>query len=474
MGTTDIRILLDKLNDYCKKIFQESVSQCIGNGNYELTWEHLLYNLLDDSNNDTCLILRHFNVDAARLKKALTLEIESFPTGNSAKPTFSPGVMNLLEKSWNQSSLRYNQVVIRSGMLFIAAIDDFKRSIAPFAAMMRHIDENVLAKDLLIIIDKSSEQQVSMDSQSSNPDTAKSELEKYCKNLTADARAGKTDPILGRDSEIFQVIDILSRRRKNNPILVGEAGVGKTAILEGLAQSVAAGTVPSSLKDVDIWELDMGLLQAGASVKGEFEKRLKGVIDIARKSAGRIILFIDEAHTLIGAGGAAGMGDAANLLKPALARGELRTCAATTWLEYRKYFEKDPALTRRFQVVKVDEPDEEKSCSMLRGIAQAYENHHGIHITEDGIKTAVSFSKRFITGRQLPDKAVDVLDTACTRVKMSQTTPPPVVEHNKKAAANAIRALGKLKKDLSAGMPIDKKEIARYEEVKIQSEKNVI
>jgi len=474
MVVTDIRILLDKLNGICQKSFQSSVGVCVSSGNYELTWEHLFLSLLDDADNDIAHIFRYFGIDVARVKKALTNEIEGFPKGNTAKPSFSHSLIANLEGAWSLGSLRYGLTMIRSGVLFAAAFDEVKRSIAAYAAELRHIDDDVLKKDLLTIIAKSSENIDRTARDAGDTKADKSELEKYCKNLTADAKAGKTDPILGRDSEIFQVVDILSRRRKNNPILVGEAGVGKTAIMEGLAQQIAAGDVPASLKDVELWELDLGLLQAGASVKGEFEKRLKNVIDIAKKSGGSIILFIDEAHTLIGAGGAAGMGDAANLLKPALARGELRTCAATTWLEYRKYFEKDPALTRRFQLVKVDEPDEEKGCAMLRGIAESYERHHGVHITEDGIRTAVSYSNRFISGRQLPDKAVDVLDTACTRVKMSRTTTPPAIEYKKKLLADANRALKTLNKDKAAGIAVDEKAIVRYEEVRVKTDKEII
>lgn len=471
MSINDIRILINKLNSCCQKVFQESINKCINSSNYELTWEHILLSLLDIQNNDSCLMLLHFGVDIGQLKKALIHEIETFPTGNTSKPTFSPALISLLERAWNLSSLQFSQSSIRSGMLFMAAIDDIKRSYSAYADLLRHIDFNDLVKTFFQITEKSSENKQGADPAVAQSQEVRTELEKYCKNLTADAKSGKIDPILGRDDEIFQVIDILSRRRKNNPILVGEAGVGKTAVIEGLAQYVAADQVPLSLRGVEIWELDLGLMQAGASVKGEFEKRLKGVIDIARKSSGRIILFIDEAHTLIGAGGTAGMADAANLLKPALARGELRVCAATTWLEYRKYFEKDPALTRRFQMVKVEEPDEEKSCSMLRGIAQVYEKHHGVHITEEAIKTAVSFSKRYISGRQLPDKAVDVLDTACTRVKMSQTTVPSAIEHHKKAHMNASKAIATLKNDLAAGIPVNKSDIARYEEIQKQSEK---
>ncbi|MDG5814748.1 type VI secretion system ATPase TssH [Chitinispirillales bacterium ANBcel5] len=466
MVVNDIRTLLEKLNSYCQKKFQNSIGICVSNTNYELNWEHLFYSILEDADNDVVNILRANDVDSSRLKKALINEIEGFKKGNSARPTFSPTIIDLLEQAWNQATLRYNSSSIRSGMLFLAALEKMKLSYSNYAAMLRHIDEDLLKKDLLTITEKSCESESFSGKDSDDPEDIRNELEKYCKNLTAEAKDGKIDPILGRDSEIFQVIDILSRRRKNNPILVGEAGVGKTAVLEGLAQQIAGGDVPVSLRDVEIWEIDLGLLQAGASVKGEFEKRLKSIIDIAKKSAGRIILFIDEAHTLIGAGGAAGMGDAANLLKPALARGELRTCAATTWLEYRKYFEKDPALTRRFQVVKVEEPDEEKCCAMLRGIAESYESHHGVHITEEGIRAAVSLSQRFISGRQLPDKAVDVLDTAATRVKMSRTTSPPQIEKLKKDLADAQRALKTLHKDVSAGIEVDKNKLEMYESIK--------
>ncbi|MFP4681019.1 MAG: type VI secretion system ATPase TssH [Chitinispirillaceae bacterium] len=471
MIVSDIRTLLEKLNPYCQKKIQSAVGACVNNGNYELTWEHLLASFLEDPDNDVALILRNSSVNADRLRKTITLELESLPKGNSSKPAFSPSLLDLIEKSWSFATLRYNCESVRSGILFAASLESVKRSISDYAAQLRHLDEDSLRNDLMTIVAKSSESGTDVSGPGGEP--AEGELEKYCKNLTAEAKEGKTDPILGRDSEIFQVIDILSRRKKNNPILVGEAGVGKTAVIEGLAQQIAAGDVPDSLKGVEVWELDMGLLQAGASVKGEFEKRLKSIIDTAKKSAGRIILFIDEAHTLIGAGGAAGMADAANLLKPALARGELRTCAATTWLEYRKYFEKDPALTRRFQPVKVDEPDEEKCFAMIRGIAESYEAHHGVHITEEGIRAAVSLSKRFISGRQLPDKAVDVLDTASTRVKMSRTTTPPAIEHLKKTLADADRALKTLNKDKAAGIPVEHKEIQRYEEIKSESQASV-
>ena len=285
-------------------------------------------------------------------------------------------------------------------------------------------------------------------------------MEQFCTNFTRLARDGKIDPILGRDNEIRQSLNILSRRRKNNPILVGEAGVGKTAIVEGLALRIAGGDVPEHLKNVDLWGLDLGLLQAGASVKGEFEKRLKNVMDAIKNSPKPTILFIDEAHTLVGAGGAAGQGDAANLLKPALARGELRTMAATTWMEYRKYFEKDPALARRFQLVKIDEPDEETCAIMMRGIGASYEKHHGVRITYEGIRAAVSYSHRYISGRQLPDKAVDVLDTACARVKMSQSAKPSKLDNEERALLNAELELKTLQKDLDAAVALPTDAIA--------------
>jgi type VI secretion system protein VasG len=467
MIVTDIRTLIDKLNPACQAALQNAVGWCVTSGNYELTFEHLLLSLLDSPDTDLFAILRHENIDSASLKAALQHEVEGFPRGNTSKPSFSPQLISILESAWTLASLRFKLDLIRSGVLIVAALDEMKRSMAPYATLLSTIDESKLKNELLTIVAPSAETQRRATTQSGGAEVSpqnKGELEKYCRNLTADAAAGKIDPILGRDSEIYQVIDILSRRRKNNPILVGEAGVGKTSILEGLALQIAAGDVPATLRGVELWELDLGLLQAGASVKGEFEKRLKTVIDIAKNSAGKIILFIDEAHTLIGAGGAAGMGDAANLLKPALARGELRTCAATTWMEYRKYFEKDPALTRRFQIVKVEEPDEDKCAAILRGIAQTYERHHGVHISEEGIKTAVSFSNRYISGRQLPDKAVDVLDTACTRVKMSRTTSPIAIEYRRKTLIDIERSLETLNRDRTAGISDNASERLRLQQ----------
>lgn len=472
MITQDMRVLLEKLNEFCRKTLENSVGNCVSRTHYQLTWEHLLMQFLDSPDCDVFFILKHYSIDTSQLQKALTKDLEQLQTGNTSKPTFSPTLIDTIERAWSFASLVYGRQEVSSGILFVSAMEDIQRAVTSTAAGLRTIDLQKLRTDLLNIITASSEQSLATAAKEGEPVSLEA-LEKYCKNFTQEARDGKIDLILGRDDEIRQVVDILSRRRKNNPIIVGEAGVGKTAIIEGLALRIVKGDVPDTLKDVELWEVDLGLLQAGASVKGEFEKRLKAVIDTAKGSGGKIILFIDEAHMLIGAGGSAGMGDAANLLKPALARGELRTCAATTWLEYRKYFEKDPALTRRFQPIKVEEPDEEKAFSMLRGIAKSYEKHHGVHITDEGIKAAVTYSNRYISGRQLPDKAIDVLDTSSTRVKMSRATTPAKLDNAQRELDNAQRALNTLMEDDAAGIPVPGEEIEKYNEIIESSKKNI-
>ncbi len=474
MIVRDLRMLLEKLNRPCTKAVEATVGLCITRSHYELTWEHMLLELADSADNDVARILAHYEIDAGKLKKALNHDLDQMPKGNSGKPSFSPTLIAIMERAWNLASLYYAQTAISSGTLFVAALEDVQRSTALYAAELRHIDMEKLKTELMKITSSSSEgeQTAAAAAQAAMEGNAEA-LEQFCACFTRQASNGEIDPVSGRDDEIRQVLDILSRRRKNNPILVGEAGVGKTAVVEGLALRIVAGDVPETLKNVELWGLDLGLLQAGASVKGEFEKRLKSVIDAVKSSAGKIILFIDEAHTLIGAGGAAGQGDAANLLKPALARGELRTLAATTWSEYRKYFEKDPALARRFQLVKIEEPDEQKAFTMLRGIADSYERHHGIHITDEGVKAAVSLSHRYISGRQLPDKAVDVLDTACTRVRMSQTTTPASVDRARRLMADAERALKTLRKDKQAGIAVDQDELHLHEQTIADSEKEI-
>jgi type VI secretion system protein VasG len=455
MTVKDIPRLLEKLNDYCQNTLATGVGVCVSRGHYEVRWEHLLLEFIERNDGDIPLILRQFGVDESHLKKAVTLELENLRTGNTGKPLFSPPLLDGIEAAWSLASLELGLPAITSGTLFIAALEHGQLVLSSYGNLLRGITIETLKKDFYSITGSSVEQTdkkgpaaPGMPSTGGKGDV----LSQFCTNFTQQARDGKIDPILGRDGEIRQALDILSRRRKNNPILVGEAGVGKTAIVEGLALRIAAGDVPDHLKNVDLWGLDLGLLQAGASVKGEFEKRLKNVIDAIKNSPKPTILFIDEAHTLVGAGGAAGQGDAANLLKPALARGELRTLAATTWLEYRKYFEKDPALARRFQLVKIEEPDEATCAIMMRGISASYEKHHGVRITYDGIRVAVSYSHRYISGRQLPDKAVDVLDTACARVKMSQSTKPAALDSAERSLLNAELELKTLQKDLDAGI----------------------
>lgn len=468
MIVKDIRILLEKLNPFCVKILERAVGGCVNRGNYEVRWEHLLAEFVEEPSGDIPLILRRFEVDTTALRKSLTAELETLRTGNTGKPLFSPLLIETFEDAWGIASLVFGLRQITSGTLFCAAHEKTRYSSAGYFDKLRPVTIDVLKQELPKIAASSQE---SISEQVDGPvlpvhqgptmtsEASESLLRKYCANFSEDARAGKIDPVLGRDAEIRNVIDILSRRRKNNPIIVGEAGVGKTAIVEGLALRIAAGDVPEHLKNVNLWGLDLGLLQAGASVKGEFEKRLKGVIDAVKSSAAPTILFIDEAHMLIGAGGAAGQSDAANLLKPALARGELRTMAATTWSEYRKYFEKDPALARRFQLVKIDEPDEETCTVMLRGVAASYEKHHGVTITEDGIMGAVAYSHRYLSGRQLPDKAIDVLDTACTRVKMSQSAKPASLDAKERELVNVKAQLAALEKDRLAGGTIPQEAI---------------
>ena len=463
MAVTDIPRLLEKLNDYCQNALATAVGVCVSRGHYEVRWEHLFIEFIDRNDGDIPCILRQFGVDLSHLKKSVTQELENLRTGNTGKPLFSPPLLDELEFAWTLASLDFGLPAISSGTIFIAAFERGQLAMSSYGELLRAVNLETLKKDFHAITKPSVEQTGGAPSIAAGggaKEGASDVLEHFCTNFTREAIDGKIDPILGRDDEIRQALDILSRRRKNNPILVGEAGVGKTAIVEGIALRIAANDVPDHLKNVDLWGLDLGLLQAGASVKGEFEKRLKNVIDAIKNSPKPTILFIDEAHTLIGAGGSAGQGDAANLLKPALARGELRTLAATTWSEYRKYFEKDPALARRFQLVKIEEPDEATCCIMLRGIGASYEKHHHVRISSDAIRSAVSYSHRYISGRQLPDKAVDVLDTSCARVKMSQSVKPARLDNSERTLFNAELELKTLKKDESSGIALGPDAIA--------------
>lgn len=433
----ELKPLIGKLNTTCRRAFELAAELCVSQNHYSVEIEHLLIKLLEQPDTDIRRILRYYDVELSRLNRELNQSLDKFKRGNSRTPTMSPYILSLLKEAWLISSLNFNADNVRSGAILQGLIDhDTLRGILLEAVpCLSKISREFLRNDIRDLIKQSAEEissQFKQDMKSSET-TAKvnsntPSLEQFTVDLTEEARLGKIDAIEGRDNEIRQIIDILTRRRQNNPILTGDAGVGKTAVVEGFALRIAKGDVPPALRNISVRALDLGLLQAGAGVKGEFENRLKSIINEIKGSPRPIILFIDEAHTLIGAGGAAGQGDAANLLKPALARGELRTIAATTWGEYKKYFEKDPALTRRFQVVKVPEPDEETAIIMLRSVVAKLESHHNVLILEEAVREAVRLSHRYIAERQLPDKAVSVLDTACARVNLAQNSEPPVIE----------------------------------------------
>ncbi|HMD75782.1 MAG TPA: type VI secretion system ATPase TssH [Terracidiphilus sp.] len=442
--STNLKALIDKLNDITRRAFESAAGLCVARTHYDIEIEHYLLKTLDDSDNDIAAILKHFGVDRSRLTKELERSLDSLKSGNARSPAFSPAVVKMLSEAWTVASIDFNAGNIRTGFTLLALLghDELARIVKDISKELQTINVDGLRSAFYDIVAKSKETQTSLagaadgkEKRAGGGDGAAPaskgktpHLDQYTVNLTANAKGGKIDPVLGRDQEIRQMIDILMRRRQNNPILTGEAGVGKTAVVEGFANRVVSGDVPPALMGVHIHSLDLALLQAGAGVKGEFENRLKGLINEVKSSTEKIILFIDEAHTMIGAGGQAGQGDAANLLKPALARGELRTIAATTWSEYKKYFEKDPALARRFQVVKVEEPTEEVACTMLRGIAASLEKHHNLRILDEAVTATVKLSHRYIAGRQLPDKAVSVLDTACARLSLGQNSTPPRLE----------------------------------------------
>jgi type VI secretion system protein VasG len=437
----NLKSLIGKLNDTSRRALEGAAGQCLSRTNYNDELEHWLAKAVEDDQNDLRTILKHFEVNEGRLNRDLLKAIDALKTGNSRPPALSPSIVDTVRAAWVLGSIEFGAHQVRTGHMLLALVGD------PVLARLAREISSELAK-----VDPAVLKEHFRDLTSGSPEEAFSEpvsaagaaaggggegaasarrgvaLEQFTIDLTAQARGGKLDPVLGRDSEIRQVIDILTRRRQNNPILTGEAGVGKTAVVEGFALRVAQGDVPPSLRNVAIRTLDLGLLQAGAGMKGEFENRLKTVLQEVKASPVPIILFIDEAHTLIGAGGAAGQGDAANLLKPALARGELRTIAATTWAEYKRYFEKDAALSRRFQVVKVEEPSEPTAVEMLRGLVATLEKHHGVHIMNEAVVDAVKLSSRYLAGRQLPDKAVSLLDTACARIGLSQSATPAQIE----------------------------------------------
>lgn len=460
---TPLKTLIGKLNQTCRQAAERAASLCMAQGHYEVDLEHLFLALLEKPASDFSIVARRSGIEASVLEADLNAEIRGFKNGNTRTPVFSPHLPRLFEHAWLIASLDTQTTRIRSGHLLLALLTE--PDLAALARRGSRLFESFRLEELkhdfaaLTAGSEEAGQSVALgddaaQGEAASPAAALSKtpaLDQYTTNLTERAREGKIDPVIGRDAEIRQMIDILTRRRHNNPILTGEAGVGKTAVVEGLALRIVAGDVPPALAGVALRTLDMGLLQAGASVKGEFENRLKSVIDEVKQSPTPIILFIDEAHTMIGAGGQAGQNDAANLLKPALARGELRTIAATTWSEYKKYFEKDAALARRFQVVKVEEPSETLAASMLRGMAPLMEQHFGVRILDEAIVAAARLSHRYISGRQLPDKAVGVLDTACARVALGRSATPALIDDARHRLARQETERAALRREAAAG-----------------------
>src|SRR5664280_409875 len=435
----NLRSIVAKLNDTMRGSLDGAAGLCVARTHYDVEIEHFLTKLLDAGGTDFAGIVQHFGVDKARLAGELSRSLDKLKTGNARTPAFSPSLYRMLREAWTTGSLEFGAGQVRSGAAILALVadDELSRLVLGVSKEFGKIEPEALRKILPAILADSREVTADAEATPASGGGAAGgaktggktqNLDQYTVNLTENACQGKVDTVLGRDFEIRQMVDILTRRRQNNPILTGEAGVGKTAIVEGFAQRIVQGDVPPSLRNVTVRTLDLALLQAGAGIKGEFENRLKGLVEEVKSSPTPIILFIDEAHTMIGAGGAAGQSDAANILKPALARGELRTIAATTWTEYKKYFEKDPALARRFQVVKVEEPTEAKCQVMLRGLVPVLEKHHSVRILDEGLVAAVKFSHRYLPDRQLPDKAVSVLDTACARLALGQNSLPPAIE----------------------------------------------
>ena len=466
MASVNLKELIGRLNENCRRMLEGAAGLCLSRTNYNVEIEHLLLKLLEVPNTDLPLILRAFEIDPARLAADLTRSVDRMKTGNGRPPALSSNIVDIVREAWLLASIDYGEQAIRSGHILCALVtdDNLSRLAAGMSPLFDKISSESLRKNLYTIVAKSEETAqapaaaggAGAGGAAADPGRAKAPtktpaLDQYTIDLTGRARDGAIDPVLGRDSEIRQVMDILCRRRQNNPILTGEAGVGKTAVVEGFALRIAAGDVPPSLQNISLRTLDLGLLQAGAGVKGEFENRLKSVIQEVKSSPVPIILFIDEAHTMIGAGGQAGQGDAANLLKPALARGELRTIAATTWAEYKKYFERDAALARRFQVVKVEEPPIQAAIEMMRGLVGTLERHHKVRILTEAVEGAVKLSSRYISGRQLPDKSVSLLDTTCARISLSQSAVPPAIEDCRRRIEQVGVAIGILEREEAAG-----------------------
>jgi type VI secretion system protein VasG len=466
----NLKSLVGRLNDTCRGALEGAAGLCLSRTNYDVEIEHILAKILEQEDTDLHKICRHYEVNIDRLSKDVSTALDRLKTGNTRTPGLSERLPLWFQDAWLLASVDFGAARVRSGHLVLALLsnESTARIARDVSREFSHISVESLTTKLPEITADSSEARdaTALGETGGSSDGAPvasgvpgktKALDQYTEDLTAKAAAGKIDPILGRDFEVRQIVDILTRRRQNNPILTGEAGVGKTAVVEGFAMRISQGDVPEPLRNVTVRTLDLGLLQAGASVKGEFENRLKDVINEVKSSPKPIILFIDEAHTMIGAGGAAGQNDAANLLKPALARGELRTIAATTWAEYKKYFEKDAALARRFQVVKVEEPDEEKAIGMMRGLLEKMEEHHNVRILDEAIVECVKLSNRYITGRQLPDKSVSVLDTACAKVAIGQGATPGAVEDATRRIQNLTSEINSLEREQVTGAGHDER-----------------
>ena len=456
--------LIDKLNTFCRQALEQAAGVCATRTNYNVEVEHWLLTLVEPTDTDLAALLRFYEVDTSRLISDLTARVDSFKTGNSRAPALSPDILSLLREAWLIASVQFDSGVVRTGHILAGLLSTsaLERIARDASAQFLKVSSEALLKDLPDIVAETIEAGTAQSIETASPPGSRPAsaipggktpaLDQLTIDLTQQARDGKIDPVVGRDEEIRQVIDILTRRRQNNPILTGEAGVGKTAVVEGFALRIAKDDVPPPLKGVIVRTLDLGLLQAGAGVKGEFENRLKNVIAEVKASIQPIILFIDEAHMMIGAGGSAGQGDAANLLKPALARGELRTIAATTWAEYKEFFEKDAALTRRFQVVKVEEPEEDKAIEMMQCLVGTLEKHHGVRLLDEAVRDAVRLSNRYISGRQLPDKSVSLLDTACARVGLSQSATPAPIEDCRRRIQQTDVTIGILERETARGV----------------------
>jgi len=470
---------LGALNDVSKLMLEESAAYAISCGESEVLPAHLLLKSLENPFSDVRFILNKLNISHEELTALLLSKTQTSHTNIDSVPSFSPLLIEMLQEAWLLGSLEFEQTQIRSASIFLALVLNASRYLpTAVASYLNQINKETLRQSLLVFAKGSAESQATQENTAapSAVHTDQSDLARFAENLTARAYAGNIDPVLARDKEIDLMIDILSRRRKNNPIVVGDAGVGKSALIEGLALRIVNKQVPPHLQNVELWSLDLAALQSGASIKGEFEKRLKSVIDFVKNSTTPIVLFIDEAHTLIGAGGSEGGNDAANLLKPALARGELRTIAATTWSEYKKYVERDPALSRRFQLVKVDEPSIEESIVILRGLKPLYEKAHGVYITGEALETVTKLSARYIAAKKLPDKAIDILDTACARVSTAKDTPPKRLSYLDNKIHEINVAIAEFDRDYQLGETVDSTVKTKLENqlTELAEEKNVL